>query len=73
MRITRSLFSNKGRGKHMHILLIIGIVLLALLFLSFIPRVFVGIIYVLLIIAIILIVLHFRAKIGTLFWGLIYV
>ena len=46
----------------MHILLVIGIILLALWFLGLIFRVFGGIIHVLLIVALILIVLHFFAK-----------
>ena len=46
----------------MHILLVVGIILLALWFLGLIFRVFGGIIHVLLVIALILIVVHFLVK-----------
>ena len=46
----------------MHILLVIGIILLALWFLGLIFRIFGGVIHVVLVIALVLIVLHFLAK-----------
>ena len=46
----------------MHILLVIGVILLALWLLGLIFRIFGGFIHVVLVIALILIVLHFLAK-----------